>query len=161
MYCCGQCRRSVIIYQIVTTNHNFTGKVTLSLLSKDKNIDEDKRTELFEKSKGNPFFIEEWINLIKEKETFSEVLEESRGISEYAIPNSINALILARIDNLNKNLKTLLQKATIIGEDFFLQILSLTHPPINLVSSSFFSRILNKKLIKKKIKVVLTQSLAL
>ena len=79
---------------------------------------------MYDKSKGNPFFIEEWINLINEKSSYSEVLEESQGVGEYSIPNSINALILARIDGLDKTLKTLLQKATIIGEDFFLQILS-------------------------------------
>jgi len=81
--------------------------------------------DLIDKSKGNPFFIEEWICLLKEKYKFSESIDESRGIKNvYEIPKSINALILARIDNLEKTLKLLLQKATIIGEDFFIQILS-------------------------------------
>ena len=142
----------------------------INYLSKDKNIDEDKRTELLEKSKGNPFFIEEWINLIKEKENFSEVLEESRGISEYAIPNSINALILARIDNLNKDLKTLLQKATIIGEDFFLQILSkleeklgfdkkIEEPIHDLENENFIQHFINQ-LDHYKFKHILTRDVA-
>ena len=87
----------------------------------NKNIIND----LIDKSKGNPFFIEEWIALLKEKNKHAESIDESRGIKNvYEIPRSINSLILARIDNLEKTLKLLLQKATIIGEDFFIQILS-------------------------------------
>ena len=81
--------------------------------------------ELIDKSKGNPFFIEEWISLIKEQKKSSSAINNSREIKNiYEIPKSINSLILARIDNLEKTLKLILQKATIIGEDFFVQILS-------------------------------------
>ena len=90
----------------------------ISTLTKNLEINKNKEKELLEKSKGNPFFIEEWISLIKEPKTFTENLEESQGVKKYVIPSTINALILARIDTLDKSLKSLLQKATIIGEDF-------------------------------------------
>jgi len=92
-----------------------------------KNLDLSEQTisDLIEKSKGNPFFIEEWVSLLREKHKHAEAIDESRGIKNvYEVPRSINALILARIDSLEKTLKLLLQKATIIGEDFFIQILS-------------------------------------
>ncbi|MBI44768.1 MAG: hypothetical protein CMG66_01225 [Candidatus Marinimicrobia bacterium] len=117
-------------------NLNFK-EINLSCLKKEDSIKLIKRStkdlkleskvisDLIDKSKGNPFFIEEWISLLKEKNNYAESIDESRGIKNvYEVPRSINALILARIDSLEKTLKLLLQKATIIGEDFFIQILS-------------------------------------
>ncbi len=93
--------------------------------TKNLGLNEQTVSDLIEKSKGNPFFIEEWVSLLREKHKHAEAIDESRGIKNvYEVPRSINALILARIDSLEKTLKLLLQKATIIGEDFFIQILS-------------------------------------
>ena len=44
---------------------------------------------------------------------------------KYDIPTTLNSLILSRIDSLEKDLREILQRATIIGEDFFIKILSL------------------------------------
>ena len=41
---------------------------------------------------------------------------------------------MARVDSLESKLKMLLQKATIIGEDFFLQILSKLEEKLGLVN---------------------------
>jgi len=127
--------------------------------------------DLIDKSKGNPFFIEEWICLLKEKHKFSESIDESRGIKNvYEIPKTINALILARIDNLEKTLKLLLQKATIIGEDFFVQILSqlekklgvddnIDKPVHNLEDEDFIHHYMNQ-LDHYKFKHMLTRDVA-
>ena len=127
--------------------------------------------DLIEKSKGNPFFIEEWICLLKEKNKAAESIDESRGIKNvYEIPKSINALILARIDNLEKTLKLLLQKATIIGEDFFVQILSqlekklgmddnIDKPVHNLEDEDFIHHYINQ-LDHYKFKHMLTRDVA-
>ena len=88
--------------------------------TKSLNVSDQTISDLIDKSKGNPFFIEEWVSLLREKHKYAEPIDESRGIQNiYEVPRSINALILARIDSLEKTLKLLLQKATIIGEDFF------------------------------------------
>ena len=127
--------------------------------------------DLIDKSKGNPFFIEEWICLLKEKHKASESIDESRGIKNvYEIPKSINSLILARIDNLEKTLKLLLQKATIIGEDFFVQILSqlekklgmdddIDKPVHNLEDEDFIHHYINQ-LDHYKFKHMLTRDVA-
>ena len=104
-------------------------------LTIDSKINNKTKLELYEKSDGNPFFIEEWCSLIKEKK-FSEIIDDSRDIKHvYKIPNTLNSLILSRIDCLEKDLKLLLQKATIIGEDFFLKILSMLESKLGLVDN--------------------------
>ena len=73
-----------------------------------KDLSERVKLELMQKSAGNPFYIEEWMQLIKDMPETEEL----------PIPDSLNALILTRIDNLDKNIKLLLQKASVIGKEF-------------------------------------------
>ena len=142
----------------------------IKALTKNLKINKEKEKELLGKSRGNPFFIEEWVSLINESKTSTEKLEESQGINEYTIPNTINALILARIDSLDKSLKSLLQKATIIGEDFFLQILAelekklgfddnIKRPVGNLEKENFIHHFINQ-LDHYKFKHILTRDVA-
>ena len=134
-------------------------------------INKKTAIDLIDKSKGNPFFIEEWLILLKEKYKHAETIDESRGIKNvYEIPKSINALILSRIDNLEKTLKLLLQKATIIGEDFFIQILShledklgvdnnIERPVNHLENEDFIHHYINQ-LDRYKFKHMLTRDVA-
>jgi len=87
-------------------------------------IPENIEKMLLEKSAGNPFYIEEWITLISEE----NLLEKQDGKTklrhtEIPVPNSLNSLILSRIDNLGKDLRLLLQKASVIGREFIHRIL--------------------------------------
>ena len=139
-------------------------------LTNDMNLEEKKMLELYQKSNGNPFFIEEWVSLIKEKD-ISETVDRSRElIEDYSIPNTLNSLILTRIDTLEKDLKLLLQKATIIGEEFFLKILSLLEeklgmkkdikkPVDNLETENFIQHFL-KQIDQYKFKHILTRDVA-
>ena len=100
---------------------NKTSSIQLiETLSLNRKISSTKKKELYNKSQGNPFFIEEWINL------HNETSDESN------IPDTLNSLILSRIDSLDKNIKDLLQKATVIGKDFFLKMLSLLQGKLGL-----------------------------
>ena len=64
-------------------------------LTIDIDIDQNKKVELYEKSSGNPFFIEEWVSLIKEKD-IKETIDRSRELTDdYDIPNTLNSLILS------------------------------------------------------------------
>jgi len=95
----------------------------IDVLSSKTSLSLKKKKELYVKSEGNPFFIEEWINLLN---TDSNIQD---------IPDSLNSLILSRIDSLNKDVKSLLQKATVIGEDFFIKMLSLLQDKLGLSNS--------------------------
>jgi predicted ATPase len=142
----------------------------IKVLTGDIILDESKISELYVKSNGNPFFIEEWVSLIKEKD-ISETIDRSRElVDEYSIPNTLNSLILSRVDSLEKDLKLLLQKATIIGEEFFLKILSLLenklglkndiqHPIDNLETEDFIQHYM-KQIDQYKFKHILTRDVA-
>ena len=139
-------------------------------ISKDVGLDKDKSNELYVKSNGNPFFIEEWVNLINDSKS-ADSIDPSREVkNEYIIPNTLNSLILSRIDTLEKDLKLLLQKATIIGEDFFIKILSLlekklgssddvTKPVDDLESENFILHYL-KEIDHYRFKHILTRDVA-
>jgi len=66
-------------------------------------------------SAGNPFYLEEWCNYVSG-------LPESEW-QDMPVPASLNALILSRLDSLPQVLRVLLQKASVIGQEFFVEIL--------------------------------------
>ncbi len=76
---------------------------------------------IYTRSGGNPFFAEEIVRSLIE----SAHLEGKRGgyrlvtpIDKLAVPNSVQALLAARIDRLPEREKRVLQTAAVIGKDF-------------------------------------------
>jgi class 3 adenylate cyclase/tetratricopeptide (TPR) repeat protein len=67
------------------------------------------RSALLEKTEGNPLFVEETIRM----------LAESNGAAAERIPDTLQALIAARIDHLPAGEKTVLQRAAVIGRTFW------------------------------------------
>ncbi|MCB5271853.1 MAG: tetratricopeptide repeat protein [Candidatus Cloacimonetes bacterium] len=81
----------------------------------DMNLSETTLKLVSELSNGNPFFLEEWCNYIGNL--------PKTELDEYPVPGNLHALILSRLDNLPQNLRMLLHKASVIGHEFFLEIL--------------------------------------
>ncbi|MBC8312410.1 MAG: tetratricopeptide repeat protein [Candidatus Marinimicrobia bacterium] len=86
----------------------------------DKEYDIDVMDKLYRNSQGNPFYIEEWIYLF---------LKKSKGdlltfkFNDNEIPDNINNLVLSRIDLLSTTLKSTLQCASVLGNQFYTSIL--------------------------------------
>ncbi|MEK6805066.1 MAG: adenylate/guanylate cyclase domain-containing protein [Pseudomonadota bacterium] len=79
------------------------------------------------RANGNPYYAEEAINALAEGgyiegERSAYVLK--KPIREWRIPDTIHALIAARIDRLPDEHKSLLQSAAVIGQDFRPELLS-------------------------------------
>jgi class 3 adenylate cyclase/ATP/maltotriose-dependent transcriptional regulator MalT len=76
-------------------------------------IEGDAREALLEKTEGNPLFLEETVRMLAEC--------EGRPLSEFAerIPDTLQALIAARIDRLPPEEKAVLQRASVIGRIFW------------------------------------------
>src|SRR5829696_3858420 len=72
-------------------------------------LSEDDRRLLLEKTEGNPLFLEETVRMLAEDGT--------AGIG--GIPDTLQALIAARIDRLGSEPKALLQRAAVIGRTFW------------------------------------------
>ena len=78
------------------------------------------------KAEGNPFYLEEVINSLIESEILipdNDSWQLTRAIEEADIPSSINGVLTARIDRLQKDAKRILQEASVIGRAFFYAIL--------------------------------------
>ncbi len=76
-------------------------------------LEGEAREALLEKTEGNPLFVEETVRMLAEC--------EGRPLSEFAerIPDTLQALIAARIDRLPPEEKTVLQRASVIGRTFW------------------------------------------
>jgi predicted ATPase/class 3 adenylate cyclase len=72
-------------------------------------IDAGVRRILLEKTEGNPLFLEETVRM----------LAENGGGSAEQIPDTVQALIAARIDRLGPHARTTLQRAAVIGRIFW------------------------------------------
>jgi tetratricopeptide (TPR) repeat protein len=83
--------------------------------------------QIIQRAGGNPFFIEEVVRslfdqgAIVRREGRFEVTEK---VSEIPIPNTINDVLMARIDRLDEKTRHLVKVASVIGRNFFYRVLS-------------------------------------
>jgi class 3 adenylate cyclase/tetratricopeptide (TPR) repeat protein len=80
-----------------------------ALLDDGGDLSTDARAALFEKTEGNPLFVEETLRALSEG--------NRTGIER--IPDTLQALIAARIDHLPQGEKSVLQRAAVIGRTFW------------------------------------------
>ena len=84
------------------------------------NLTRNIKNRLVYKANGNPFYIEEWLKLLEHPDGLSD--DYANNIP---IPESINSIILTRIDRLGKAAREFLQKAAVIGFSFDKNIISV------------------------------------
>src|SRR5688572_1755686 len=80
----------------------------LDALLADRELSTSERRTLLEKTEGNPLFVEETMRMLLEG-----------GTSSKRIPDTLQAMIAARIDRLPRSEKRLLQRASVIGRIFW------------------------------------------
>jgi tetratricopeptide (TPR) repeat protein/class 3 adenylate cyclase len=86
------------------------------------NIPEDVFEFIWEKSAGNPFYIEQIIMYLHDHKVLDSEMKLKRTSIE--IPSNINAIIVARIDRLTEDVKEVIKTASVIGKEFVVKILS-------------------------------------
>ncbi|MCP4400413.1 MAG: tetratricopeptide repeat protein [bacterium] len=120
--------------------------------------------QVLEKAEGNPFYLEEWVNLMQD-------LHDIEQRPDLPVPKTLTALVLSRIDRLDWDIKLLLQKAAVIGNKFFAAILveiekKLQRPEnislqlAHLETSDFVHRIPDSQYSPYLFKHVITQEVA-
>ncbi len=82
----------------------------------------DLTQEVLERTEGNPLFVEETIRMLVESG------EGAAGLDR--VPDTLQALIAARIDHLPRDGKTLLQRAAVIGRVFWRGALEHLSPDV-------------------------------
>src|SRR4029450_8913297 len=85
-------------------------------------VPEEVRDRVLAHSEGNPFFVEEMLNMLIEQ----GVLERQNGgwtsteaLADVAIPDSVHGVIAARIDILEASSRDALRRCSVVGRNFW------------------------------------------
>ncbi len=88
--------------------------VVKAVLHRDNPVPAEMAEAVLEKAEGNPFFLEELARTLAEHgETWEEV----------TVPDTVQGVLMGRIDRLPEDHKRLLQTASVLGREFSLDIL--------------------------------------
>jgi predicted ATPase len=91
-----------------------TARLIASLLEREVLPAETQRA-LLERAGGNPLYAEEFVRLLADRKQLSGAVVE--------VPDSVQALIAARLDTLSPERKSLLQDASVVGKVFWARAL--------------------------------------
>jgi class 3 adenylate cyclase/tetratricopeptide (TPR) repeat protein len=86
------------------------------------------RATIQDKGEGNPFFVEEIIRTLIDAGAIEHDAESghwraTQSIESIALPDNLQALLIARMDRLEKDVRRTLQLASVIGRSFFYRVL--------------------------------------
>ncbi|MBE0696895.1 MAG: DUF2791 family P-loop domain-containing protein [Anaerolineaceae bacterium] len=101
-------------------------------------LHEDALNLIIKKSEGNPYFIKELIfSLIAQKTLMKSddepAWKQVKPVNSLDLPDSLQGLLMARIDRLSQGERRVLQMAAVIGSVFWLNVLqAIAVPPIPL-----------------------------
>ena len=71
--------------------------------------------QITERAAGNPFYIEELLNYLRDREIDPQ---NSEALAALDLPSSLHSLVLTRIDHLGEHQQTTLKVASVIGRQF-------------------------------------------
>src|ERR1044072_4834867 len=89
----------------------------------DGSISEAERAEVLAKTEGNPLFLEETVRMLQEEGT------ERIG----SLPDTLEALIAARLARLPRDATALLQRAPVVGRIFWEGALERLSPELDSI----------------------------
>jgi predicted ATPase len=100
----------------------------LSSLLRIADLPREVHQLILRKADGNPYFVEEIVRSLTEQGVVAMAGDERRWkagatVTDLAIPDSLQALLMARIDRLGEEAKATLQMASVIGRAFYYRIL--------------------------------------
>ena len=90
---------------------------------------DESRQMILEKADGNPFYLEEILHdLIEDgylsRDPATGLYRVARNISRVEVPDTIQGLLITRIDRLDERLKHVVRRAAVIGRTFLYRILN-------------------------------------
>ena len=90
-------------------------------------LPEEVRALILKKAEGNPFFVEEVIRMLIDHGAIVKKGENAwaagKEIREVEIPDTLQGLLLARLDRLPENVRYTLRVASVIGRQFTVSVL--------------------------------------
>jgi class 3 adenylate cyclase/tetratricopeptide (TPR) repeat protein len=91
-----------------------------------KGLPYELKQQIVDRAGGNPFFIEEVVrSFIDDSAIISQngAFKVTEKINKMVIPNTINDVLMARIDRLDDKTRNLVKVASVIGRSFFYRVL--------------------------------------
>jgi class 3 adenylate cyclase/tetratricopeptide (TPR) repeat protein len=91
-----------------------------------ESLPDELKSMIVTKAEGNPFFVEEVVKSLRELGAIRQEGERSvlaRRLEEIVVPDTIQGVIMARIDRLAEAPKKTLQLASVIGREFTRRLL--------------------------------------
>ena len=112
-----------------------SGKLVDNLLT-ISDLPEELRQLVLRKSEGNPFFLEEVVRVlidhgVVQRDESGLRWKAAASYEEIEIPDNLQALLLARIDRLEKDTRRTLQLASVIGRSFYHRVLQAIAAAVN------------------------------
>ena len=92
-----------------------TAELVSSLATTTTVLSEELERAILERAGGNPLYAEEFVRLLADRGPG----QGGDGLAQAALPESVQALIAARLDTLNPERKSLLQDAAVVGKVFW------------------------------------------
>jgi predicted ATPase/class 3 adenylate cyclase len=112
----GGGRRNATTISLEPLTESETRELVAALLASSDNGSGDLIPQVAERSGGNPLFAEEMVNRLLEEET----------AEAEALPRTVQSLLAARLDSLDRLERRLLQSASVVGQTFWEGALAAT-----------------------------------
>ena len=98
-------------------------------LLKVEDLPPELRAKILERAEGNPFYVEELIRSLMDTEAIArdEVSGRwyaTRAVAAIDLPDTLQGVLMARIDRLQQETKRILQMAAVIGRSFLYRVLA-------------------------------------
>jgi ABC-type oligopeptide transport system substrate-binding subunit len=110
---------------------------------------------IMERSEGNPFYLEEVIRHLMEQDL---IVQDGKGwraaeeLEEMSIPDTLQGVLLARIDRLEEDVRRTLQMAAVIGKSFLYRILE-TISEAEMQLDTHLSQLQRVDLVREKARI--------
>jgi class 3 adenylate cyclase/tetratricopeptide (TPR) repeat protein len=102
-------------------------------------LDAELRERITVASAGNPLYVEEMLAMVR----------EHGGIGEITVPPTIHALLQARIDSLDGDVRVVMERGSVEGETFHRGSVSVLAPdPVRPAVESHLATLVRKELIR-------------
>lgn len=116
------------LIQLRPLNHQESAELVDNLLH-ISDLPPGLHSQILGKSEGNPFFVEEVVRTLIDQGVIAHDQDGSRWVatgdgSEIDIPGNLQSLLIARIDRLAEDARSILQVASVIGRSFYFRVLA-------------------------------------
>jgi class 3 adenylate cyclase/tetratricopeptide (TPR) repeat protein len=115
--------RNAATISLSPLDHNDAAALLSALLDRAV-LPAETQQVILERAGGNPLYVTEFVRLAAE----TDLLDEAGRIGDLALPDSVQAIIAARLDLLSTEEKELLQAAAVVGKVFWSGALAALRP---------------------------------